>query len=135
MKKFSERELAFMNQESVGRMAQMGTDAMPHVTPLCYACTERAIYIDTSSNSWKIRNLITAPEVAFVVDEYFEDWDKLKGIRMLGKAEVLADGDDYEIGKVLLFQKYPEQMKNKGWVDGNEVVIKINLTTITSWGL
>ena len=135
MSKFSATEVAFLDKEGVGRMAQIGSDNLPHATPLCYASSEDAVYIETGISSWKIRNLKKSPDVAFVVDEYFDDWSKLRGIRMLGRGEVLVEGSEYEEGKKLLFGKYPAQMKNLGWVDGTNVVIKITPTKVTSWGV
>lgn len=132
---FSPAEHTFLESQRVGRMAQVGEDGLPHSIPLCYASTDSAVYIETSGRSWKVRSLIRLPDVAFVADEYFEDWAKLRGIRMQGKADVLEKGDEYETGKRLLFQKYPEQFEKMGWADGVNVVLKITPTKVNAWGL
>lgn len=116
-------------------MAQIGQENLPHATPLCYASTPEVLYIETNVRSWKVRNLERRPEVAFVVDEYFDDWDKLRGIRIQGKVEVLASGSEYEAGKEILFQKYPEQFVRLGWTHGVNAVLKITPIRATSWGL
>ena len=135
MYEFSAKEQAFLEYRGVGNMAQVGGGSIPQVTPLCHASTATALYIETNGGSWKVRNLEQRPEVAYVVDEYFEDWEKLKGIRIRGRAEVLREGSEYEAGKQLLFRKYPEQFERMGWVDGVNVVLKIVPTQATSWGL
>ena len=135
MSQFTPEEEAFLEEQKVGNIAQIGGDDLPHATPLCYSSTRDAIYIETNGRSWKARSLERSPEVAFVVDEYFEDWAKLRGIRMQGHVEVLSEGRDYETGKRLLFQKYPDQFHNMGWTDGVQVVLKITPTKVTSWGL
>ena len=94
---------------------------LPHVTPLCYASTLDAIYIETNGGSWKVRNLERRPEIAFEVDEYVDDWSKLRGIRLQGAIEVLREGREYQAGKMLLFGKYPDQFSKMGWTDGVNV--------------
>ena len=135
MAQFAPGEVAFLRERKVGNMAQLGSDGLPHATPLCYSSTRDAIYIETSVRSWKVRNLERRSEVAFVVDDYFDDWGKLCGIRMQGNVEVLSQGREYESGKRLLFEKYPDQFEGMGWTDGVHVVMKITPTKVTSWGL
>lgn len=135
MSMFSAKEVAFLEKEGVGRMAQIGSDNLPHAIPLCYASSEDAIYIETGIDSWKIRNLRKAPNVAFVVDEYFDDWGKLRGIRMQGQGEALESGSEYEKGKKLLLEKFPSQLEKMGWDDAANAVIKITPTKVTSWGV
>ena len=67
------------------------------------------------------------------MDEYTEVWENLRGIRMVGKAELLTDGNEYVVAKRLMFRKYSYQYKHRGWVDGVNVVIKITPTRATSW--
>jgi nitroimidazol reductase NimA-like FMN-containing flavoprotein (pyridoxamine 5'-phosphate oxidase superfamily) len=134
MYRFSPKERAFLEAQRVGRMAQIGAKYL-HVMPLCYASTQDTLYVETNGRSQKVRRLEAHPQVAFVVDEYFDDWSKLRGIRMQGHAEVLREGREYEAGKRLLLDKYPEQFKRLGWTDGTNVVLKITATRGTSWGL
>ena len=135
MPQFSSEEQVFLEARKVGNMAQIGEENHPHVTPLCYASTPDAIYIETNGGSWKVRNLERRPEIAFEVDEYVDDWDKLRGIRLQGTVEVLREGREYQAGKTLLFRKYPDQFSKMGWTDGVNVVLKIVPAKLTSWGL
>ena len=73
MYRFSPQEQAFLELRRLGNMAQIGEDNLPRVAPLCYASTQSVLYIETSGQSWKARNLERRPEIAFEVDEYFED--------------------------------------------------------------
>ena len=114
MYQFSTEEKAFLEERMVGNMAQIGEGGLPHVTPLCYASTQDALYIETNGRTWKVRNLESRPEIAFEVDEYFEDWDKLRGIRMQGKAQVLREGSEYADGKTAPVSKIPGTVRDHG---------------------
>lgn len=134
MHKFTRKEKTFLGLQRVGRIAQVGADGLPHTTPLCHVFSKGVLYIETGVASWKVRNLKAGKQVAYVVDEYTEDWDSLRGIRLLGTAEVLKSGKEYNAAKRLLFRKFP-QFKALGWTDGVQVVLKITPTWTKSWGL
>lgn len=135
MYSFSRKERAFLEVQRVGHMAQVGKDRLPHVTPLCHALGPKVLYIETGGASWKVRNLRGRPQVAYVVDEYTEEWGKLRGIRIQGTAEVLREGKEYQSAKRLLFRKFPYQFRKMGWKDGVNVVLKITPVKATAWGL
>jgi nitroimidazol reductase NimA-like FMN-containing flavoprotein (pyridoxamine 5'-phosphate oxidase superfamily) len=132
--KFTRKEKVFLGLQRVGRIAQVGEDGLPHTTPLCHVFSKGALYIETGVASWKVRALNTGNQVAYVVDEYTEDWDSLRGVRLHGTAEVLKSGKEYNTAKRLLMRKFP-QFKAMGWKDGVQVVLKITPTRATSWGL
>ena len=134
MYRFSRKERHFLEVQRVGRWAQVGTDGLPHATPLCYAFSKGVIYIGTERDSWKVQNLRAGTWVAFVVDEYTEEWDSLRGIRLWATAEVLRQGPEYQAAKRLLFRKYP-QWRRLGWTDGETVVLKLTPQRATAWGV
>lgn len=134
MHRLSPKERVFLELQRVGRMALLAGDGLPHVTPLCHVFARGALYIETNVASWKVRNLGGGQEVAYVVDEYTEDWGSLRGVRVQGTAEVLREGVEYTVAKRLLKRKFP-QFKAMDWTDGVNVVIKITPTRATSWGL
>lgn len=134
MRKFTGKERVFLELQRVGRVAQVGDDGLPHTTPLCHVFSKGALYIETGVASWKVRNLKPSKQVAYVVDEYTEDWDSLRGIRLRGTAEVLKSGKEYLAAKRMLIRKFP-QFKALGWTDGVQVVLKITPTWAKSWGL
>ncbi|MBM3944941.1 MAG: hypothetical protein FJ317_05540 [SAR202 cluster bacterium] len=134
MYRLSQKEKKYLEFQRVGRMGLVGEDGLPHVTPLCHTLSKGVLYIQTKGSSWKVRSLQHLAEVVYVVDEYSEDWDALRGVKVHGRVEVLKDGDEYATAKRLLFKKYP-QFKTLGWQDGRDVVMKIVPIKTTNWGL
>jgi len=133
MYRFLPNERAFLELQRVGRMAFIDADGVPRVTPLCHIFSKDVLYIESNSTSWKVRNVGQRRQVAYVVDEYTEVWDNLRGIRMQGTVEVLRKGADYRAAKRLLVGKYP-QFK-AFWNDDLNVVLKLTPTRVTNWGL
>ena len=134
MYKFSETEQNLLDLSPVGRIAFVGVDGTPRVTPVCPLLYNGAIYIETDKNDWKVTAIESASTVAFVVDEYTDNWEELRGVRMQGHAEVISRGDEYMLTKKLLFEKFP-QFSTLGWKDGNHVIMKIVPVRATNWGL
>ena len=135
MTTFSNNERDFLQKAKVGRMAQLGDDGAPRVITLCHAFVDNFIYIPTQATSWKTDQLRRFPQVSYVVDDYYEDWGKLCGVRVQGNVEILETGSEYQKAKDSLFDKYPAQFKEMGWSDGGSVVIKITATRVANWGL
>ena len=132
MYKFSRRERAFLELQRVGRMALVGGRGVPHVTPLCHVFSKGVLYIEADEESWKVRNVGKRNQVEYVVDEYTENWDNLRAIRLQGPVEVIHGGPEYASAKRLLFRKYP-QFKDL-WKTGSHVVMKLTPTKATTWG-
>ncbi|AMT73205.1 PPOX class F420-dependent oxidoreductase [Mycobacteroides immunogenum] len=70
---FRPDEIAFMRQADLGRLATVGPDGSPQVSPVGFAYNEQLGTIDISgyrmSRSRKYRNIIHNNRVAFVVDD------------------------------------------------------------------
>ena len=132
MYRFSRKERAFLELQRVGRMALVGPNSVPHVTPLCHVFSKGALYIEADGHSWKIRNVGGRDQAAYVVDEYTENWGNLRGIRLQGRIEVLQEGTEFTAAKRLLFRKYP-QFKSV-WQE-TSMVMKLTPTKATNWGL
>ena len=114
-------------------MALVGGSGIPSVTPLCHVFSKGVLYIETNVASWKVRTLTRSTQIAYVVDEYSENWYNLKGIRIHGTVEVLREGSEYRSAKRMLFRKFP-QFKEL-WEDEVDVIMKVTPIRATSWGL
>jgi PPOX class probable F420-dependent enzyme len=100
-----------------GRVARLGTaDAAgrPLVVPICYAFDGRAIYsaVDAKPKRTRrlrrLRNIAENPQVALVVDQYDEEWSRLRWVIVEGRADLLAAGADHTRALNLLQTKYPQ---------------------------
>ena len=132
MYRFSRKERSFLELQRVGRLALVGPNGVPRVTPLCHVFSKGVLYIEAAGNSWKIRNVGGRAQAAYVVDEYTENWGNLRGIRLQGTMEVLQEGTEFTAAKRLLFRKFP-QFKSV-W-QAASVVMKLTPNKATNWGL
>lgn len=122
MSVFSEEELAYLNEQRLGRLATVGADGQPHVVPVGfgYDAESDAIHIGGHSfgESKKFRDAERNPPVAFVVDDLasINPWQP-RGIEIRGRAQTFKDGG---------------QQLGPGF---DEAWMQITPTRIVSWGL
>jgi coenzyme F420-0:L-glutamate ligase / coenzyme F420-1:gamma-L-glutamate ligase len=84
----------------VGRLATSDKDGRPHVIPICFAAAGSRLYsaIDEKPKRAeprhlkRVRNIMENPRVALVVDDYREDWSRLRYVLVLGTADVIQPG-------------------------------------------
>lgn len=101
----------------VGRLATADAAGHPLVVPVCFAYDGATVYsaIDTKPKRVsdrrlrRIRNIEANPHVSLVVDEYDEDWRRLRYVIVEGRARILVPGaDPFATAVRLLVEKYPQ---------------------------
>ena len=125
---FTEAEVEYLNGQALGRIATVGRDGGPHVTPVgvFYEPETEAIVIGgiEMAASKKFRDARRQPDVAIVIDDLaaVDPWTP-RGIEIRGHAETHADGGQ-DVGERLGagFQFSP------AW-------IRIHPRRILSWGI
>ncbi|SDS80584.1 PPOX class F420-dependent oxidoreductase [Actinopolymorpha singaporensis] len=96
MSVFTANELAFLDggERRLGRVATVGPDGMPHVTPTGWSYNAEHDTIDLGGRNVeatkKYRDIRRTGVVAFVVDEVLPPWQP-RGIEIRGRGELLAD--------------------------------------------
>lgn len=99
------------------RVARLGTaDAAgrPLVVPVCYAFDGERVYsaVDAKPKRTRelrrLRNIAENPRVSLLVDEYDEEWTRLRYVIVEGRAGVLRDGPEFGRATDLLVAKYPQ---------------------------
>ena len=131
LENFSQKELKFLERQQVGRLATISKNRVPHVTPLCYASDEERIFLSTGYDSKKARNMKANPRVAFVVDE-FNSWEDYRGMMVSGNAEFVVRGKLHQIGRDLIYKKYPKWEESYPIQEGSEHVLVITPTKVVS---
>jgi nitroimidazol reductase NimA-like FMN-containing flavoprotein (pyridoxamine 5'-phosphate oxidase superfamily) len=134
LENFSRKELKFLERQQVGRLATISRYQVPHVTPLCYASDEERIYLSTGYDSKKARNIKESPKVAFAVDE-FNSWEDYRGVMVSGKAEFVVRGKFHQIGRDLIYKKYPKWEEEYPIQEGSNHVLVITPVKVVSWNL
>lgn len=91
----SKLESEFLVSQKVARITTVTGRGIVHVVPVCYTFDGQDIYFATDLESKKIRNIALNKKVSIIIDEYSEDWSRLKGILIYGEAEILKSDEGY----------------------------------------
>ena len=139
MLRLTAQEAAVIAAAQVARLATADSLGAPHLVPICFACDGESVYsvLDrkpkrTSLTKLKrVRNILSNPRVALVIDHYEEDWGRLWYVLVTGTALLIHQGEEHQHAIKVLREKYPQYRDMD--IDENPV-IKITLARITSWG-
>ncbi|HWN91237.1 MAG TPA: pyridoxamine 5'-phosphate oxidase family protein, partial [Verrucomicrobiae bacterium] len=93
----------FITRARVGRLATADATGQPLVLPICYAFDGRVLYsaVDAkpkrrvADDLTRVRNIRENAKVSLVIDEYDEDWSRLRWVILQGLADVVTTGEDF----------------------------------------
>ena len=140
MQALPEPVAGFISAGRVGRLGTADASGEPYVVPFCYAWDGHALYsaIDAkpkrvaAQSLRRVRNIRENPRVSVVIDEYDEDWSRLRWVLIQGHAEILTEGPDFTRGADLLLAKYP-QYRRMGLATDAGTMVKITPGRISHW--
>jgi PPOX class probable F420-dependent enzyme len=132
--------VGFITGARVGRLATADAGGQPMVVPICYAFDGRALYsaVDAKPKQTRpeglkrIRNLRENPRVSIVIDEYEEDWTRLRYVIIQGRADLLTEGPQFAHGVDLLTAKYP-QYRSLGLPRESGLMIRVTPNRVSAW--
>ena len=130
--------IEFLHDARVGRLATADAGGRPLVLPVCYAFDGAALYsaVDAKPKRTRdlrrLRNVDENPNVSFVVDEYDEDWTRLRWVIVEGAASVIERGEEFTTAIDLLREKYP-QYRAMALDREAGAVVKIQPARILTW--
>jgi PPOX class probable F420-dependent enzyme len=105
----------YLEAHRVGHLTTVDVGGGPSVVPFCYATDGAFVYSALDEKPKRVRpealarvrNLLANPQVAFVVDDYDEDWTRLQYLLVHGEADLLEPGrEDHARAVELLREKY-----------------------------
>jgi PPOX class probable F420-dependent enzyme len=128
----------FLRKQRVARLATVDTRGRPVVIPFCFVYDGKIFYSSLDEKPKSVapeklrrsRNILRNPEVAFVVDHYEENWNRLWFVLVRGRAKILRSGKEHVRALELLRRKYPQYRR---MVLENRPVIKIVPWKIRHW--
>lgn len=131
----------FLREHRVARLATVDEHGQPYAVPICYVFDGRHLYtpIDEKPKSVlpaelkRIRNIKIHPKVAIVVDDYFEEWDRLRYVFVAGVAEIIAPHDSAEEHSAAVRQLREKYDQYKAMAIDELPIIKITPVRIKSW--
>jgi pyridoxamine 5'-phosphate oxidase family protein len=119
MSVFTDKELAYLAERRLGRLATIGPDGLPHIVPLGWSYNAALDTIDIGGRDFartaKFRNVQANPRAALVIDDVLPPW-RPRAVMVRGNAEALQDAVS---------------------ADGQRLgpIIRIHPTQVISWGL
>ena len=120
MSNFTAKEIEYLQNQRLGRLATVNANGEPHVVPTSFRHNAELDTIDIGglniANTKKYRDAAKQGRAALVVDDVLPPWQP-RGIEIRGRAEVVPTG-----GKEIMEHFAPE-------------IIRIYPTHIISWGL
>ena len=128
----------FIHEHRVGRMATANTKGQPHLIPFCYAYCDPFLYMALDRKSkqvpiqklQRVQNIMSNPKVAILIDDYFENWDRLVFVLLRGQAKLISASAEREHAITLLKRKYRQYEK----MDIDQCpVIKITISSYSTW--
>lgn len=134
-RKLKSREATFLSRERVIRVATASRSGRPHVVPVCHALDRGRVYFGSGTKGLKVRNIVQTRCAALVVDRYSESWGRLRGVAIAGRAEVFGQGPVFELGRRLLYRKYPQYERQAALDPSDSVVVRVTPTHVMSWGV
>ena len=127
----------FLNGRLTMSMATIGGDDEVHLVAMWYGFVGGLIAVETKAKSQKVVNLRKDPRVTIMVDSG-ETYDQLKGVQIVGRAEVRDDRESmFELG-VSIFSRYqaPYTTDLKPMVEQlihNRVAVVVHPVKVVSW--
>jgi len=130
----------FISRGRVGHLGTADAAGQPLVVPFCYAFDGAAIFSAVDAKPKRaaarelkrIRNIVENERVCVTIDDYDEDWSRLRHVIIQGRAEVVTEGPEYQRGIGLLMEKYP-QYRAMGLPRERGVMIKVTPARVTHW--
>jgi PPOX class probable F420-dependent enzyme len=130
--------LDFLRDARVGRLATADAGGHPLVVPVCYVVDGGRLYsaVDAKPKRTKhlrrLRNVAENPHVSLVVDEWDEDWSRLRWVVVEGTASVLETGPEFARAIDRLVAKYP-QYRAMGLARDSGAVVAIAPARVLAW--
>jgi len=129
-----------LKRARVARLATVDAVGHPHVVPICFVYDGLVFYtaVDRKSKRVKaerltrVRNIMATGQVALLVDEYFEAWERLWYVLVRGRAQRVEGAVEQQRAIRILQKKYRQYAK--GMLGEDALVIRIVPERITSWG-
>jgi pyridoxamine 5'-phosphate oxidase family protein len=97
MSAFTPGEIAYLQSQTLGRLATVGADGQPHVVPVGFVYNPELDTVDIGGHDFakrkKFRDVQRNPRVAFVVDDVasVNPW-RVRGVEIRGEVEILETG-------------------------------------------
>jgi pyridoxamine 5'-phosphate oxidase family protein len=126
---FSQPEAQFLKEHSLGRLATISPDGLPHLVPVGYAFDDQLFYASTKPGTKKIRNLRANPHAAFLVDE---PGRPRRAIMLQCLIDLVERGEEWQRALSIIVGQRGARW---GFQEGEQIILRMRPTRKVSWGL
>jgi PPOX class probable F420-dependent enzyme len=128
---------AFLHERRPMTMCSINHDGSIHAVAMWYGFLDGAVAVETKAKAQKAQNLQRDPRLTCMFEDgdYYEE---LRGVELVGRAEVIDDPERmFELG-VSVFERYynPYTEELRPFVETmlhKRVVIKLHVDRVVSW--
>ncbi|HEY6622288.1 MAG TPA: pyridoxamine 5'-phosphate oxidase family protein [Acidimicrobiales bacterium] len=128
---------AFIHERRPMTMCSINHDGSIHAVAMWYGFLEGAVAVETKAKAQKAQNLLRDPRLTCMFEDgdYYEE---LRGVELVGRAEVVDDPERmFDLG-VSVFERYysPYTEDLRPFVETmlhKRVVIKLQVDRVVSW--
>jgi PPOX class probable F420-dependent enzyme len=128
---------AFLAERRAMTMCSLSPDGSIHAVAMWYGFVDGCVTVETKAKSQKVQNLRRDPRLTLLF-EAGETYEELRGVELVGKAEIIEDPDKlWELG-ISVFERYtgPYTEDLRPFVEvmlHKRVGIKLNVERTVSW--
>ena len=138
MIKMTEKEVdAFLHERRPVTLCSINHDGSIHAVAMWYGYLEGCLAFETKAKSQKVQNLRRNPRITAMAEDgdYYEE---LRGVELVGRAEIVEEPDRMWVLGVDLFERYyaPYTEELRPFIEtmlNKRVVIKVNVERVVSW--
>jgi len=118
-------------------MSTLNTDGSIHSIAMWYGFIDGCIGIESKAKAQKVLNLRRNPNMTVLVEDG-ETYETLRGVTLIGKAEIIEDPETMFPLGISVFERYmaPYNEEMRGAVEmmlHKRVVVKLNVERTISW--
>jgi nitroimidazol reductase NimA-like FMN-containing flavoprotein (pyridoxamine 5'-phosphate oxidase superfamily) len=127
------KQMKFLGDAPVIRVATVNRECKPHVTPVCHVVWKEKIYWASDFDAAKVADLRHHRWVALVADIYKANWKKMGGVMVQGTAKIIRNGPLFLKIRDLLYKKYKVYASNAGFEEGDAAIIEVTPKRRFDW--
>jgi PPOX class probable F420-dependent enzyme len=132
---------SFLESRRSGHLATTGADGTPHVVPVCYALDAAGLYVVADAKPKRrpaarlarLENLRRVPRAALVVDDYDDDWSRLRWVMVRGPVVFLEEPAAHATALAMLRRRYPQYRQMRLDDPGAHPIFRLAPERVNVW--
>jgi len=98
----------YLESHGLMTLATVTPEGNPLAHSVEYVSIGNTVYFSSHPQMRKMHNIEHNSHVAYTVDEDYQDWTKIRGVQMIGKASFVEDKDELNNVMAKYIEKFPQ---------------------------